>query len=243
MKTAKLGAIFLISIMALAGVGAGYAAWTDTVKIDGTVNTGNVDIVIRYLSSTYVYKDLITDDCVAVYVLADLVGAPVRQFVYDPETGVGTWYPDIDGYMWDLPVDFLLVASSVATKIADDEVSVTATGLFPCICFGVEILLHYDGSIPVKINKAEIGTNDAWLQTLIDNGQAGVAVWKSNEYGNLLEEIPLDELLGYQLHQCNWIMVIIAIHLPQEDALMGQTASFTGELEVVQWNEYPYTHP
>jgi predicted ribosomally synthesized peptide with SipW-like signal peptide len=239
MKTAKLGAIFLISIMALAGVGAGYAAWTDTITIDGTVNTGNVDLVIMYLSSTYVYKNTLTDDCVAVYVLADLNGVPVRQFVYDPETGTGTWYPDVDANMWTLPVDFLLVASSVATKITDDEVSVTATGLFPCITFGVDILLHYDGSIPVKINDAWISTNDAWLQTLIDSGEAAVSVWESNEYGNLIAEIPYDEILGYQIHYCEWIMVIIGIHLPQEDALMGQTASFTGKLEVIQWNEYP----
>lgn len=44
MKTAKLGAIFLISIIALAGVGVGYAHWQETLYIDGTVNTGNLDV-------------------------------------------------------------------------------------------------------------------------------------------------------------------------------------------------------
>ena len=43
MKSAKLGAMFLISVLALAGIGMGYAAWTDTITIDGTINTGNVD--------------------------------------------------------------------------------------------------------------------------------------------------------------------------------------------------------
>ena len=44
MKTAKLGVIFLTSIMALAGASAGYAMWSETVYIDGTITTGNVDI-------------------------------------------------------------------------------------------------------------------------------------------------------------------------------------------------------
>lgn len=43
MKTAKIGAIFLIAIMALAGTSAGYAMWKETLFIDGTVNTGNLD--------------------------------------------------------------------------------------------------------------------------------------------------------------------------------------------------------
>ena len=43
MKTAKLGAIFLISIMALAGTSAGYALWWDELYIDGYVETGYID--------------------------------------------------------------------------------------------------------------------------------------------------------------------------------------------------------
>ena len=44
MKTAKLGALFLISIMALAGIGASSALWFEDLTIDGTVVTGNVDV-------------------------------------------------------------------------------------------------------------------------------------------------------------------------------------------------------
>lgn len=43
MNTAKLGVIFLVSIMALAGVGASCALWSETLYIDGTVNTGILD--------------------------------------------------------------------------------------------------------------------------------------------------------------------------------------------------------
>jgi len=44
MKTAKIGAIFLISILALAGASAGYAMWSEDLTINGTVNTGSVDV-------------------------------------------------------------------------------------------------------------------------------------------------------------------------------------------------------
>jgi hypothetical protein len=43
MKTAKLGAIFLMSVMALAGIGASYACWYDDLDIEGVVWTGVLD--------------------------------------------------------------------------------------------------------------------------------------------------------------------------------------------------------
>ena len=42
MKTVKVGAIFLVSVMALAGVSAGYALWFDTLYIDGSITTGSI---------------------------------------------------------------------------------------------------------------------------------------------------------------------------------------------------------
>ncbi|MBE3137081.1 MAG: hypothetical protein IMZ43_06800 [Thermoplasmata archaeon] len=44
MKTAKLGAMFLVSLMAIAGVGASYAYWAETITMSGTVNTGSFNI-------------------------------------------------------------------------------------------------------------------------------------------------------------------------------------------------------
>ena len=56
MKSAKLGAMFLISVLALAGIGMGYAAWTDTITIDGTINTGDVEWHFTADSGTWVWK-------------------------------------------------------------------------------------------------------------------------------------------------------------------------------------------
>jgi hypothetical protein len=42
MKTAKIGAIFVISIMALSGTGAAYALWYDYLHLDVDVETGYI---------------------------------------------------------------------------------------------------------------------------------------------------------------------------------------------------------
>jgi len=45
MKTAKIGAIFLVSVMALAAVGASYALWSDRLHLDITVDTGDIGAI------------------------------------------------------------------------------------------------------------------------------------------------------------------------------------------------------
>jgi len=56
----KIGLLALALVLALGTLGVGYAAWTDTIVIDGSVNTGDVDIVIDSVSSTYVFTILST---------------------------------------------------------------------------------------------------------------------------------------------------------------------------------------
>ena len=234
----KIGLLCLVLIFALGSLGIGYAAWTDTLYIEGTVNTGDVDLEIVALSSTYVYKDLDTHECWVLGELKALDGTVLRQYVSDCDYTSTTWYwhPNT----WAPPTGSFVVASSVATIDAtdDDKVIVTATNLFPCICWAVDILIHYDGSIPVRINYVELTTTDPWLLDLIALGKVGVGAWESNAVGNLIAEIECDDVLGYQLHNCDYIMVIMGLHIPQDDAYMNCSGSFAGKLEVVQWNKY-----
>ena len=43
MKTAKLGAVFLVAVLALAGIGVGYATFYDPIYITGTADTGDLE--------------------------------------------------------------------------------------------------------------------------------------------------------------------------------------------------------
>ena len=220
MKTAKLGALFMISVMALAGIGAGYAAWTDTIYIEGTVNTGNVDIVIEKTSGTEVWKDLDTDDCVIIRYIWDTEGEILHQFGEIPDNG-------------------LLVSYAYTTITGDDEITCTFNNIFPLPddCYIADVFLHYDGSIPVKINEISYETEDEWIQDLIDDGYVHAIGCRwypdTHEFGECVYE-------GYQLHQCEWVCFALFFNLPQEEEYMNQEGSFTITIEVVQWNEYPY---
>ena len=67
----KIGILALALVMAIGALGVGYAAWTDTIYINGTVNTGSVDLNVTELSSTEIWKDLETDALVAVHYVND----------------------------------------------------------------------------------------------------------------------------------------------------------------------------
>jgi len=225
----KIGAIFLVSVMALAAIGGGYAAWFDTITIEGTVNTGSVGWDVVDYSGTWVWKNLDTDGCEVTH-----------------EGEVVYW-------------NSLLVASAYAEQTegdagpVDDSVTVVFDNLFPCIDFMADIVIHYTGSVPGKINSLTF--TDPWGDTdaekLIDKFTTlDVLIKKSGTEQYV--PLPLEELDGYQLHYCDHIHIIMTIHLPQyydldgdgedepTDSLMDLTGSFNLDVEVVQWNEYPY---
>ena len=62
MKSAKIGTIFLVVLLALGGVGASYAAWQDDVNINGTVTTGNIDVKFSDYGPYVYYFDAHNND-------------------------------------------------------------------------------------------------------------------------------------------------------------------------------------
>jgi len=239
MSTAKLGVMFIVAAMALAGVGAGYAAWFDTVTVHGTVSTGDVDINVEDYSGTYVWK-----------VYGD--GAPDYE-IYEWH-GFMDEMPDVEALYPDCTVELIskaYAAQAVDTAgvLIDDAITVIYDNLFPCIDFKVDYLFQYDGSIPAKIEVTDplfTGVNADFFNTLIwtlpgqypDMGYCYGEMWLSNAAGE--EVVNIADLEGYQLHEGDYILLVITLHLAQNNGLMNMDASFTAGIEVVQWNEYPY---
>lgn len=223
MKTAKIGAIFLMSLMALAGIGAGYAAWTDTIYIAGTVNTGSVGWDVIEYSGTWVYKNLDTDACI------------IQDHEEDP-----------------LPTNWLLVAYSYAKQAmsqdqtpvtVDDAVTVVYNNIFPCINFDADITIEYTGSVPGKLNSINIV--DPWASD-VNEPTYGDEV-KIDQYTTL--DVTVKDAagnpvaipqgyLGLQLHDGYTIHIVMTIHLPQDNTLMNLHGDFGVYLEIIQWNEY-----
>jgi len=225
----KIGLLCLALVLALGTLGVGFAAWTDTLYIEGEVNTGTVDINIEALSGTWVWK----------------VGHDEVQY-----HGWGTTENGPEGFT--PPAEAEPITSATAemdpTDLDGDTVIVTFDNLYPCKWLFVDFLVHYEGSIPVILNAEieETTAGDPWLEDLwnADPPHAGVIAyeWTEPEPGSprdmncIGSEIDLCEPI--QLHHCDWILVKLWIHIPQEDIYMGLDGSFEASVTAVQWNEY-----
>lgn len=87
MKTAKLGAIFLVSVLALAGTGMGYAMWSETLYIDGWIQTGYIDAEW----SIFEVDDSEPDNKDFSYVIAEIEGDTLYIDIYNAYPCIDYW--------------------------------------------------------------------------------------------------------------------------------------------------------
>jgi len=215
----KIGLLSLALVLALGTLGVAYAHWTDTITIEGTVNTGSVDINVEYYSGTDIYKDVSNDGIVVVKWVKDATG----QIIWSNGTP---------------PANGILVAWACAEPGEEnDTVVVTYNNTFPCQNLTADFIVHYTGTVPAHVY-AEIDTDDPWLEGLWNSGDAGV-------YGALVDMeggyqfIEPIEQLPIQMHYCDYAKVWLWLHLPQDDAYMNLTGSFNATITAVQWNYTP----
>ena len=240
----KIGLLSLALVLALGALGVGYAAWTDTITIEGTVNTGSVGGSIEWVSGTWVYK---------------VVGMEPDEMVVQHDRGSFKFRPPApDGGELIAYAEVLFWAEPLGG--GPETVTVKFDNLFPVIDqplwydFVVDILWHYDGSVPAKVNSIgdfvlnpDPGTNPE----LLDDLRCAMSMYRCTEDGMPLDKdgnvLPLEDLRfadfiepGDQLHYCDYVMILIGVDVPQDNTLMDLSGSFTFDLDVVQWNEYPH---
>jgi hypothetical protein len=234
----RIGVLALALVIALGALGVAYAAWTDSVYIQGTVNTGTLDIDIDGASSTFVYK---------VPGGADLGWGPETVVHYVP--GAVDLTPPTD------PGTTLIASAvTVADNTPDaDTATITFSGLFPDIDFIADLELEYLGSVPAKVQVAEIYANDIADTKLAALWTLG-EVTKNNppalpRYGAWIDgELSvndgydwtyIDDPLGLQLHKYDLVHITLHVNLPEEEEFQNLVnLSFTGVITVIQWNEY-----
>jgi len=234
----KIGLLALALVLALGALGVGYAAWTDQITVEGTVNTGSVDINAVYFSGTTVYKDLTTDEMINYF-----------------------WVKDAGGnVMWSSPTvepsgdNYFKVAYAASAPAGDDMVSMTFDKLFPSEAITADVIIHCDGTVPVIVT-ADVESDDPILNWLWDHGYVHwSAAWVC------VNPSPWDysycaEICGpIQMHYCDYAKLWLTIDLPQAGELCGLTwpngepitqedfmglenLSFTGYFNAIQWNE------
>lgn len=237
MKGNKFGVLFIISVMALAGVGASYASWFDEVIVTGTVNTGHLRLELVEISETYVYKDTIDHTC---------------EVFGEPQQTSGTFIEVAKAYWKTIPP-----ANSVP---GPGTYEFEFDNIFPCVDFEVNLLFHLEAeSIPGRLVYT---TPWYYTNVIIDGVETDVVQQLKNEYinsngvygmhyglywadadGNYIDKngdniVPdlLEE--GAQIHGCEYFLLIVWIHLPQWDWLMDLDWTMGVTFEVGQWNHY-----
>jgi hypothetical protein len=218
----KIGFLVLALVLAFGALGVGYAGWIDSVWVNGTVNTGDVDIEIVSVSNTYAYKDLRDDSLMVSDV--ELFGA-----------------------------EYIPIASSTTEVVSCDPNVVTMTydGIFPCVDFRCDFVVRSVGSIPVKVNvdfceirettdMANPGYGklaELWemgIETMNDPTRYGAWVEAYTWEGEWLAVLDPETI---QLHEEDELMVVLVIHLPQEQEYEAlEDLTFEGYIQFIQWN-------
>ncbi|MBA7566769.1 hypothetical protein ES708_08465 [subsurface metagenome] len=217
----KFGILCLALVIALGTLGVGYAAWTDTIYIDGTVNTGEVCLSIQ--PGTF----------------EEVGGCPDKEWsgwVYD---GFSDSCPD--GYHFgsiSVVPEGKCVASVTFNPIldADDNITtleVTIHDAYPHFVADISFYVCNCGTIPIKI-KAPVITQSPYL--LIEYGNnIGVQLHPDvcKEISFKVGVVQHEGYFGYATPD-SWIVDDPAAPLTP----MDDTLTFTIEIEGIQWNEY-----
>ena len=214
----KMAAIFIATMFALSGLGVAYAAWTDTLTIDGTVDTGDL--------------------CLKWREFAD-------ENPHITQLDVGPDWHCTDGMeeVWPDP-ELKDVGSTTFTWYDTDHkiIIMTVDNAYPCYYNHVSThIVACADTIPLKIWKLVYTfTNTATdYQEIVEVFTHDQTVYFHGESGGLpVFEINWGNHFGTQMHGGDKIDVSFEFHLLQP---AEQNHVYTIMIEVVgiQWNKLP----
>ncbi len=248
-----MGATVMVLVVALAMVGVGYGLWSKTLFIEGTVNTGRVNVAF---TAAFTDDDDVVDDpakdsqdtasCVAQ---GDIGSVPPG---YESESCPPNAYSSCDPAATGVdPKDHYDKAvarcdARLATAAEDDDqeqpgiqtVFVAITNGYPSYHCTAWFDVVNNGTIPVLLHSFSIEdtvavpcTQGATAYDLDGDGEDDVEICVSGLPADG-SELQLDPFLEdpYQLD--------LDIHILQS-ATQNRTMTFGGELFLHQWNEEP----
>jgi predicted ribosomally synthesized peptide with SipW-like signal peptide len=226
-RLGKFGFILLALALCLSITGAAFAKWSDTVTINGTVNTGTVSVGIHDLW------------------LLDQGPDPQQS------PGCNTKLKDIANHT--SVNDGAVVCTRNITGLGPtdfvDSVTETITNAYPYYKSGTTLMLCNCGSIPVKIDDIDLAyvSGDKALLDYITIGH-----WNIFTYNDITGDWPLyatgegwgsleTMLSGYQLESEPNLSVYFEFYFEEEvgGVVMPQDSSVTFTITVTasQWNE------
>ena len=223
----KFALLCLAIVLALGALGVGYAAWTDTIYIDGTVNTGSLCLEIEDNSWGEV-----SGNC------------PPTQFAADPDQNWSGWVPQVgqvscpDGYKFE---EKFCVDKDVAymtfNEIEDGdgnvvELEVTIHDAYPHYLGRITFEVCNCGTIPLKIKTPVITQSNFLLIEYRDNIGTQLHPGQCAEISFFVGVVQHEGYFGYASGL--WIVDDESMPLTPMDS----TLTFTITIEGIQWNEY-----
>lgn len=215
----KIALLCLALVLALGTLGVGYAAWTDTIYIEGTVTTGS--LCWEFVSCT-----LLDDD--------EPVNPGGDYPTGDPDYTCNNGFalePGV-GYFWELDKNVGWGEQEIS---ADGKtLTVTLNNVYPCYFNILGFYVHNCGTVPLKVdhilvNGLKVSGGVPWvLFDLNGDGAFDFEIQWGNNWGAQLEPCGASPEFSF------WMHVLQPCPQAQLDML-----TFTIEIVAVQWNEYP----
>ena len=236
MNKTKMGSIFLISVLALAGIGISYAGWTDSITVTGSVQTGKVEFTVTEYSGTWVWKQISTHlkfEHNGAVATDDLNGNGIKDD--DPVAYVDGWYSN---------PDYELIAWSYAYVKTDGNVGFKFNNLFPCVDFKSDFKFTI-GTIPVFLTATNLnwaietvnGLNQFWIHGIDPPNHEPplVQVTIKDQAGNIVYQPGMQPPI--QLHPGVTYTWNLLIHIPQDNVYMNAYAEGSCTLSIIQWSD------
>jgi hypothetical protein len=252
----KLGFIALALVTTLASLGIGFSMWSQTVTVNGSVNTGSVKLTTSNYTGTWAWKDIddVADETSPFVDLpnglafAQGAGYIGHEILPQDLTESGSSIlnvPNLQPYYTNASgIDHSLIGFAEFTNVTN-PLSLTATwdNIFPVPTtlpagtsfygWTVDFDLTNSGTIPVKI---ELNT-----ATLLPPATTGTTPAISVTYKDANGATQLLE--GYQIEPNQVIHVVITIGVDEGTMQSYTNGSFSLNIVGVQWNEYSANHP
>ena len=212
--------VILLALLIVAGIGVAYAMWSEVLRVNVYVNTGEVDWEI--VGGTLLYLDA--------------KGLPPGYGLYGGNDWNASYLPQPGAEQLDKDVGCTDAELLDSDGDGDyDLMNVTLYNVYPWYYTHIAFKVHNIGTIPIKIWKVIINgleyyeLNAQELQEgvyldLTGDGKPDVLIWWGDNF-------------GVQLDPCQSADISLDITVLQ-DAPEGSTLTFTVQLIAIQWNEY-----
>ena len=237
MSINKVGAIFLISIIGIAGIGVSYAGISDKIYISGYATTADVVFEVVDYSGTWIWKvwdfPSTTEPSYKGLLINQAYETAIYKGFYDENTkeDIETLFEN-----WGCNYLFVSYAKSKPGTVHDTisyDVDMEFKNVFPCVDFQADFIMYYEGTIPIKITNIAINQISGYDFTPYLQWEAYKCSKDNGDWS--IGDTSIN--VGSQIHSKNYTYFNIKLTIPQDNTLQGLTGAFSFIIDVVQWED------